>query len=71
MSNVNIVSAEPPGIFNRAAKDAVKQWQYKQPSVKLSGLLVQLDFVVDKDPANKRMLENDEADPERIAVVRH
>jgi TonB family protein len=69
VSHVNIVSAEPKGIFERAAKDAVQQWKYKALEVQLSGLLVQLDFALNEDSATNKITKN-EAAHEKIAVIR-
>ena len=51
--NIRILSAEPEKIFDSAAKDALKQWQYKPKisggkAMKQSGLKVQLDFRMDE-----------------------
>jgi bla regulator protein BlaR1 len=69
VSNVSIVSAEPKGIFDRAAKDAFKKWQYKPLDEKFNGLLVQLDFALDKSPANEKIMKND-AGHETVAVIK-
>jgi protein TonB len=29
VSDVQIVSSEPPGVFDRAARDAVEDWRYE------------------------------------------
>jgi protein TonB len=49
--NVAVVQADPPGVFDQAAKDAVAQWRYKAPildgvSQSVTGVVSTLKFVL-------------------------
>ena len=53
VANAKVMSADPPGIFNRAALKAIAKWKYKPKirngkPVARHGLLIKLDFVLKK-----------------------
>ena len=47
-ANVSVVNAKPDNVFNKEAKRALKQWQYKPSDSGFKDVLVQLDFAIDK-----------------------
>ncbi len=55
--NVSVVNAKPAGVFNREAKKALKQWQYKPSSSGFKDVLVQLDFAIDKHYKSEDLIE--------------
>jgi TonB family protein len=56
-ANVSVVSAKPEAIFNREAKKALRQWQYKPSSMGYQNGLVQLDFAINNEAANTDLIE--------------
>ncbi|NMH60002.1 M56 family metallopeptidase [Alteromonas ponticola] len=48
VSNVNVVAAQPKGLFDQAAIDAVSQWQY-QKGAPQSDVLVEIAFALGND----------------------
>lgn len=67
VSNVKVVDAQPKGIFDRQTKIAVRQWRWEPIPQKVEGMLIQLDYVLDKDSETKAgLLEGQEM--EQIAV---
>lgn len=55
--NVSVVNAKPEGVFNREAKKALKQWQYKPSDSGFKDVLVQLDFAIDKHYTSEDLIE--------------
>ena len=55
--NVSVVSASPDGVFNKEAKKALKQWEYKPSDSGFKDLLVQLDFAINDDYKSKDLIE--------------
>ncbi|MDQ2044142.1 TonB family protein [Pseudoalteromonas sp. 20-92] len=56
-ANVSVVSAKPEAIFDREAKKALRQWQYKPSSMGYQNVLVQLDFAINNEVANTDLIE--------------
>ena len=56
-ANVSVVSAKPEAIFDREAKKALRQWQYKASSMGYQNVLVQLDFAINNEVANTDLIE--------------
>ncbi|MBE0358685.1 MULTISPECIES: M56 family metallopeptidase [Pseudoalteromonas] len=56
-ANVSVVSAKPETIFDREAKKALRQWQYKPSSMGYQNVLVQLDFAINNEVANTDLIE--------------
>ena len=56
-ANVSVVNAKPDNVFNKEAKRALKQWQYKPSDSGFKDVLVQLDFAIDKDYKAEDMIE--------------
>lgn len=67
VSNVKVVEAKPKGIFNRSAKIALRQWVYQQPSVKMSNVLVQLDYLLSEESQTVALF-NEKKETEKIVV---
>ncbi|HEA17461.1 MAG TPA: M56 family peptidase [Pseudoalteromonas prydzensis] len=55
--NVSVVNAKPEGVFDREAKKALMQWQYKPSDSGFKDVLVQLDFAIDKDYKSADLIE--------------
>lgn len=55
--NVSVVNAKPEGVFDREAKKALMQWQYKPSDSGFKDVLVQLDFAIDKDYKSEDLIE--------------
>ncbi len=47
-ANIKVISAKPEQTFNKAAKVALKKWQYQSSAKGYKKQLVQLDFVIDE-----------------------
>lgn len=56
-ANISVVNAKPEGVFNREAKKALKQWQYKPSDSGFKDVLVQLDFAIDKHYTSEDLIE--------------
>ncbi|WP_024592623.1 MULTISPECIES: M56 family metallopeptidase [unclassified Pseudoalteromonas] len=56
-ANVSVVTAKPEAIFDREAKKALRQWQYKPSSMGYQNVLVQLDFAINNEVANTDLIE--------------
>ena len=56
-ANISVVNAKPEGVFNREAKRALKQWQYKPSNFGFKDVLVQLDFAIDKHYKSDDLIE--------------
>ncbi|MBH0039730.1 M56 family metallopeptidase [Pseudoalteromonas sp. SWN166] len=56
-ANVSVVSAKPEAIFDREAKKALRQWQYKPSSMGYQNVLVQLDFAINNEVSNTDLIE--------------
>ncbi|MGS0498546.1 M56 family metallopeptidase [Pseudoalteromonas mariniglutinosa] len=56
-ANISVVNAKPEGVFNREAKKALKQWQYKPSNFGFKDVLVQLDFAIDKHYKSDDLIE--------------
>ena len=56
-ANVSVVNAKPDNVFNKEAKRALKQWQYKPSDSGFKDVLVQLDFAIDKDYKAEDLIE--------------
>ncbi|MGO2010461.1 M56 family metallopeptidase [Pseudoalteromonas sp.] len=55
--NVSVVNAKPAGVFNKEAKVALKQWQYKPSNSGFKDVLVQLDFALDETYKSQSLIE--------------
>lgn len=67
VSNVKVVDAQPKRVFDRQTKIAVRQWRWEPVPQKVEGVLIQLDYVLDKDSETKAGLIKGK-EMEQIAV---
>jgi bla regulator protein BlaR1 len=47
VSDVIVIGSQPSGVFDRSAKKAFRQWQYRPTQSKRTGMKIQLDFKLD------------------------
>ena len=71
--NVKVVKSVPAGVFDKSAKVALKQWEYKPriqggKGVRQTGLLVQLDYQLGASLDTASVEKNASPDVERIIV---
>ena len=71
--NVTVVKSKPAGVFDKSAKVALEQWEYKPriqggKGVKQTGLLVQLDFQLSANLDTSSIEKNALPDAERIII---
>jgi TonB family protein len=71
--NVKVVKSVPAGVFDKSAKVALKQWEYKPriqggKGVRQTGLLVQLDYQLGTSLDTASVEKNASPDVERIIV---
>jgi len=71
--NVTVVKSQPKGIFDKSAKVALKQWEYKPriqggKGVRQTGLLVQLDYQLSAHLDTASIEKNASQDVERIII---
>ncbi|MBB1416117.1 TonB family protein [Pseudoalteromonas sp. SG44-1] len=55
--NVSVVNAKPERVFDKEAKKALMQWQYKPSNSGFKGVLVQLDFAIDSNYKSEQLIE--------------
>ncbi|NMM41080.1 M56 family metallopeptidase [Pseudoalteromonas arctica] len=55
--NVSVVNAKPERVFDKEAKKALMQWQYKPSHSGFKDVLVQLDFAIDKHYKSEDLIE--------------
>lgn len=46
VQNINVVKAEPLGVFEQSAAEALSRWRYKQSAEEVKGTMVQLDYTL-------------------------
>lgn len=56
-TNISVVKAKPEATFDKEAKKALQQWQYKPSSIGYQDVLVQLDFVINSDVESSNLIE--------------
>ncbi|WP_334050757.1 M56 family metallopeptidase [Alteromonas gracilis] len=71
--NVTVVESKPAGVFDKSAKVALEQWEYKPriqggKGVKQTGLLVQLDYQLTDSLDTASIEKNALPDAERIII---
>ena len=71
--NVTVVKSKPAGVFDKSAKVALEQWEYKPriqggKGVKQTGLLVQLDYQLSASLDTASIEKNALPDAERIII---
>ncbi|WP_334056929.1 M56 family metallopeptidase [Alteromonas sp. S005] len=71
--NVKVVESQPAGVFDKSAKVALKQWEYKPriqggKGVRQTGLLVQLDYQLGSQLDTTNAEKNATPDVERIII---
>lgn len=71
--NVKVVESQPAGVFDKSAKVALKQWEYKPriqggKGVRQTGLLVQLDYQLGPKLDTTNAEKNATPDVERIII---
>lgn len=71
--NVKVVKSQPTGVFDKSAKVALKQWEYKPriqggKGVRQTGLLVQLDYQLGSQLDTTNAEKNATPDVERIII---
>ena len=71
--NVTVVKSKPAGVFDKSAKVALEQWEYKPriqggKGVKQTGLLVQLDYQLSANLDTASIEKNALPDAERIII---
>lgn len=71
--NVTVVESKPAGVFDKSAKVALEQWEYKPriqggKGVKQTGLLVQLDYQLSASLDTASIEKNALPDAERIII---
>ncbi|GMM73728.1 TonB family protein [Alteromonas gracilis] len=71
--NVTVVKSKPTGVFDKSAKVALEQWEYKPriqggKGVKQTGLLVQLDYQLSANLDTASIEKNALPDAERIII---
>ncbi|PRO68395.1 M56 family metallopeptidase [Alteromonas gracilis] len=71
--NVTVVKSKPAGVFEKSAKVALEQWEYKPriqggKGVKQTGLLVQLDYQLSASLDTASIEKNALPDAERIII---
>jgi TonB family protein len=71
--NVKVVKSQPAGVFDKSAKVALKQWEYKPriqggKGVRQTGLLVQLDYQLGPKLDTTNAEKNATPDVERIII---
>jgi TonB family protein len=57
VTNVEVVNAKPAYVFDKSAVSALEKWKYSAIGHKVEGLLVQLDFAMDKDSKLESLIE--------------
>ncbi|MBB1292468.1 MAG: bla regulator protein BlaR1 [Pseudoalteromonas rhizosphaerae] len=55
--NVSVVNAKPERVFDKEAKKALMQWQYKPSNSGFKDVLVQLDFAIDSNYKSEELIE--------------
>ncbi|MBB1340627.1 TonB family protein [Pseudoalteromonas sp. SG43-7] len=55
--NVSVVNAKPERVFDKEAKKALMQWQYKPSNSGFKDVLVQLDFAIDSNYKSEQLIE--------------
>ncbi|CAM4271632.1 M56 family metallopeptidase [Pseudoalteromonas ostreae] len=55
--NVSVVNAKPEKTFDKEAKKALMQWQYKPSDSGFKDVLVQLDFAIDSNYKSEQLIE--------------
>ena len=71
--NVTVVESKPAGVFDKSAKVALEQWEYKPriqggKGVRQTGLLVQLDYQLSASLDTASIEKNALPDAERIII---
>ncbi|GFD77651.1 hypothetical protein KUL118_05130 [Tenacibaculum sp. KUL118] len=71
--NVTVVKSQPKGMFDKSAKVALEQWEYKPriqggKGVRQTGLLVQLDYQLSAHLDTASIEKNASQDVERIII---
>ena len=71
--NVTVVKSKPAGVFDKSAKVALEQWEYKPriqggKGVRQTGLLVQLDYQLSASLDTASIEKNALPDAERIII---
>ena len=71
--NVKVVKSVPAGVFDKSAKVALKQWEYKPriqggQRMRQTGLLVQLDYQLGASLDTARIEKNASPEVERIII---
>ncbi|WP_394221280.1 TonB family protein [Alteromonas gracilis] len=71
--NVKVVKSKPEGVFEKSAKVALKQWEYKPriqggKGVRQTGLLVQLDYQLGDTLDTASLEKNANPEVERIII---
>ena len=66
VENVIVLDAKPQKTFDKAAKIALRQWVYTKPSKRKEGVLVQLDFRLDKNSEQGESLNGEKLEQIRV-----
>ena len=46
VQNINVIKAEPLGVFDQSATEALSRWRYKKSAEGVKGTRVQLDYTL-------------------------